>query len=87
MAKQKTFMELQTILQPMMFKVTYGDRSHLTPYDGAKSLLEGRLESAGVGRDALGAVLRDFTDKCLNVDVWNFPYEAGVITIEKATNP
>lgn len=76
-------MQKYSFLDKLVCRVTYNGRSHLTPYRGAADLLEGRLKSVGVERDALAAVLRAFEKKCL-LKSWHFPFKAGVITITKA---
>ena len=81
--QKMTELEKNGFLYQLTFKVTYDGNSHLTTYQGAFSLLNGRLEQAGVIRDAKAAALRAFEGKCLSED-WHFPFEAGVITIEKA---
>lgn len=74
-------------LMTLSFRVKYikGTEtvSHLTTYQGAFDLLNGRLQYFGVTRDAKAAALRAFEEKCLSQN-WDLPYEAGVITITKA---
>lgn len=78
--KKMAFLMTQT------FRVTYvkgtENVSHQTTYQGAFDLLNGRLQYFGVTRDAKAAALRAFEEKCLSQS-WNFPYEAGVITITR----
>lgn len=78
-----TEMEKSAFLQAMTFQVSYDGHTHLTTYQGAFDLLNGRLKNAGVIRDAKAAALRAFESKCLSED-WHFPFEAGVITITRA---
>lgn len=70
-------------LTSLSFRVEYDGRRHLTTWQGAFDLLNGRLGTAGVTRDAKAAALCSFERKCLS-DSWKFPFEAGVITITKA---
>lgn len=73
-------------LGTLTFSVTYikgtDYHTHKTTYQGAFDLLGGRLQNVGVTRDAKAAALRAFEQKCLSDD-WEFPFEAGVITITK----
>lgn len=77
-----TYMEQRAFLEKFTYRVKYGEHSHLTNYQGAFDLLDGRLENVGVIRDAKAAALRAFKEKCLK-DEWTFAFEAGVITITK----
>jgi len=81
-----TEMEKRAFLMAQTFRVTYirGTEtvSHLTTYQGAFDLLNGRLQYFGVTRDAKAAALRAFEEKCLSQS-WDLPYEAGVITIAR----
>ena len=77
-----TELEKGAFLSKLTMHVKYGEMSHETTYQGAFDLLDCLLAKAGVIRDANGAVLRAFTEKCL-VNSWAFPFEAGVITITK----
>ena len=77
-----TEIEKSAFLDKLTMHVKYGEVSHTTNYRGAFDLLNCSLEKAGVIRDAKGAVLRAFEEKCLK-DSWHFPFEAGVITISK----
>ena len=81
--KSMNTMQMYSFLDKVTCRVEYDGHSHLTPYRGAKDLLEGRLRNVGVQRDALAAVLIAFEHKCLTEN-WHFPFEAGVITITKA---
>lgn len=77
-----TELEKGAFLDKLTMHVKYGEMSHETTYQGAFDLLDCLLAKAGVIRDAKGAVLRAFEEKCLK-DSWHFPFEAGVITISK----
>lgn len=77
-----TELEKSAFLRELTMHVKYGEMSHETTYQGAFDLLDCLLTKAGVIRDAKGAVLRAFTEKCL-ANSWCFPFEAGVITITK----
>lgn len=82
-----TALEKSALLHQMEFRVTYTRGTeivtHLTTYQGAFDLLNGRLNYFGVKRDACAAALRAFEEKCLSGN-WMLPYEAGVITIAKS---
>lgn len=77
-----TELEKGAFLGKLTMHVKYGEMSHETTYQGAFDLLDCLLAKAGVIRDAKGAVLRAFTEKCL-ANSWAFPFEAGIITITK----
>lgn len=69
-------------LTSLKFRVEYDSHQHVTNWQGAFDLLNGRMALAGVTRDAKAAALCSFERKCLS-DSWQFPFEAGVITITK----